>query len=69
MLSDFAHLTWRGRLSMAYYAARRLIVTPAPEADRCIMGYPVGEHVRCPRRAIGTSYLWCRHHDPTRGAV
>lgn len=59
-LYDLAHLTWRGRLSMAYYALRRLFVAPEPTASRCVMGSPVGPHVWCPRRAPD---LWCPHHE------
>lgn len=54
------HLTWRGRISMAYYAVRRLAVKPAPTMERCVMGSVIGEHVWCPRRAPDD--LWCRHH-------
>lgn len=59
-LRDARHLTWRGRVSMAYYALRRLFVAPAPSPDRCVMGSPIGEHAWCPRHANG---LWCRHHE------
>lgn len=65
MIEELRHLTWRGRLSMAYYAARRLFVDPAPSDDRCVMGYPLGEHVHCPRRAVGDE-LWCARHVPDR---
>lgn len=60
---DFVHLTPRGRVSMIYYALRRLIVAPAPHGDRCFMGAPIGRHVWCPRRADRTG-PWCRHHTP-----
>jgi hypothetical protein len=61
LFNTIRHLTWRGRREMAWYSIRRLFVTPAPADERCIMGYPIGDHVRCPRRALGDS-LWCQRH-------
>lgn len=55
------HLTWRGRLSVVYYALRRLFISPACADDRCFMGAPIGEYVRCPREAVEDEF-WCRHH-------
>ena len=60
-VEELSHLTWSGRLSWAYYAIRQRFVTPAPEGDRCIMGYPVGAHLRCPRRS-DRGGLWCARH-------
>lgn len=54
-------LTLKGRAAVVYYRLRRLVVRPAAYYERCIMGYPVGEHVRCPRRVHGDA-LWCRKH-------
>lgn len=65
---DLVHLTWRGRVSWAWYAIRRVFLRPAPEGDRCIMGYPIGEYVRCPRRIADDDGLWCDHHRPRRVA-
>lgn len=55
------HLTWRGRVSAAYYALRRLFVRPAPEWERCWMGAPVDPMVHCPRWSGDD--LWCAHHN------
>lgn len=59
-------LTWRGKVSVLYYAVRRLFVSPAPTEDRCVMGSPIGPWVWCPRRADG---LWCRRHQPDPAQV
>lgn len=61
VIEDLRHLTPRGRLSMAYYALRRLFVKPPPTMERCVMGSPIGEHVWCPRRALDG--MWCPHHE------
>ena len=59
-------LTRRGRLSVLYYAIRRRFVPPAE--DRCYMGAPIGDHVRCPRpTTIGG--IWCRRHDDPPGGT
>lgn len=59
-------LTRRGRLSVLYYAIRRCFVPPA--GDRCYMGAPIGDHVRCPRpTTIGG--IWCRRHDDPPGGT
>lgn len=58
------HLTWRGRLDVIYYAARRLFIAPAPDYERCIMGYPIDPAVRCPRPADVSLGLWCKRHQP-----
>jgi len=64
MLGMFRHgLTWHGRIAAVYYRVRRVFVAPAPPATRCIMGYPVGEIVRCPRRSVADE-LWCSRHMP-----
>lgn len=57
------HLTWTGRAEVAWYAIRRIFTPPAPAHLRCIMGYPIGDHIRCPRHAVGGE-LWCRRHSP-----
>lgn len=64
-VEELRHLTWRGRASWAYYVIRRVFVSPPPSMDRCIMGYPIGDHVRCPRRAEG-DLLWCKRHRENR---
>lgn len=57
-------LNWSGRRSVVYYALRRLVVAPAPDDDRCFMGAPIGDEVRCPRRAV-KGRIWCRRHADT----
>ena len=61
------HLTWRGRVSWVYYRLRGVFIEPAPPAERCFMGAPVGPDVHCPRYAIRKDVgmcLWCKHHNP-----
>jgi hypothetical protein len=58
----FEGLTWRGRLEHVYYLLRRHIIAPAPDSDRCCMGWPIGPDDQCPRYAEPSS-LWCRHHE------
>jgi hypothetical protein len=65
VIRDWLHLTWSGRAVMLWYPIRHRFVAPAPAAMRCIMGYPIGEHVRCPRAVIEDDGLWCRRHMPT----
>jgi hypothetical protein len=63
MGGEWRHLTRNGQACWIWYRLRRLIVQPAPSADRCFMGSPVGEHVHCARRGQPGS-LWCRRCDP-----
>ena len=64
-MSEWNHLTWRGRLTAAWYPVRRLFVAPAPSDQRCWMGAPIGPHVHCPRRALPGS-PWCRAHQEVK---
>ena len=62
-MSEWKHFTARGKMTAAYYAIRRIFVSPAPTSQRCFMGSVVHPDVWCPRRCGAN--LWCRHH---RGA-
>lgn len=62
LIREWHHLTWGGRVSIAWYPLRRLLITPAPQDRRCYMGAPCGEDLHCPREAIDES-LWCRRHQ------
>lgn len=59
-----SRLTNQGRLAAVTYAIRRIFIRPAPEGERCIMGYPVSEAVRCPRHIADDDQdqLWCYKH-------
>lgn len=61
MLSDLHHLTWNGRVCWLFYKIRRQFIAPAPNMDRCIMGYPIDADVRCPRFAL-PGEMWCVKH-------
>lgn len=65
ILSDLRYLTWNGRVSWLFYKIRRRFIAPAPNMDRCVMGYPVDADVRCPRFAVGDG-MWCKRHQDTR---
>ncbi len=58
-----SRLTWSGRAVRVWYPIRRLVITPAPTADRCVMGSPVDDNVWCPRQAVDGE-IWCRRHMP-----
>lgn len=60
-LEQLWHCTWRGRAEWVWYRIRERFVVPAPAHRRCIMGYPIGPDMRCPRGVVDDG-LWCRRH-------
>jgi hypothetical protein len=55
---QFRHLTWEGRVTWCWYRLRGVLLQPAPEGERCIMGGPIGEDIRCPRPVVNGGW-WC----------